>query len=217
MPPYLTAPSASGMLRMPLDDSVSESVNLSSFILNLLPFIVTLPTLRVESLMKVSVVENALQASSQLVLPVFAMFAKLLVIFSAGSGTPITPVLATKTSDDEQPSNFAVASTVFFIAVSPTLPVNALEFPALAMNARALPVLRDFLHQSTAEERVLDLVKTPATDVPLSKLAMKKSGEPFFLMPQMPERSCTPSISGSLGKVFGASGDTVNSAMAILS
>src|SRR5580765_4195666 len=88
------------------------------------------------------------------------------VIFAHGSGSPITPVEASRTLSGEQPSAADAASATRFAASAPALPVKAFALPLLTTSARATPDDSRRLHQSTGADGMRDLVKTPATCVP---------------------------------------------------
>ena len=64
-----------------------------------------------------------------------------------------------------------------------------------------------FLQKVTGSAGTLDCVKTPATAVPLSKIAVKISFLPLYLTPDLAVPISTPFILGILGKLLGASGD----------
>ena len=85
---------------------------------------------------------------------------------SIGSGTPITPVEATNTSDGWQPSCAAVRAAIASTAARPRLPVKALELPALTTSPRARPSTSASRHHSTSGDGQRLLVSTPATLVP---------------------------------------------------
>ena len=71
---------------------------------------------------------------------------------SSGSGWPITPVEATNTSSQSQPTCFAAATTVAATVFTPAWPVKALALPALTTTARARPWGSARRHQSTGAE-----------------------------------------------------------------
>ncbi len=127
----------------------------------------------------------------------------------ASSGSPITPVEATKTSAGLQPIAFAASSVVKRTCALPFLPVNAFALPELTTSPAALPRFTCFRHHSTGAEGHFERVNTPATAVPLSKAASRTSVRPRYLMPADPVASRTPSIAGGSTNSFGASGDTV--------
>ena len=97
----------------------------------------------------------------------------------ASSGSPMTPVEARKISPKGAPVALPAISAVSLAALAPTLPVKALALPELTTNARALPPFSLARHQSTGAEGHLDLVKTPATCVPLSNRASVTSVRPL--------------------------------------
>ena len=104
-------------------------------------------------------------------------------IRSAGSGSPITPVEATKTWPAGMPSAVAVASTVARTAARPAPPVKALALPALARMAKPACAGRSSAasrswHQITGAARVADRVKTPASVDPAATSASITSGRP---------------------------------------
>ncbi len=96
----------------------------------------------------------------------------------AGSGSPITPVEARKTSAGLQPEAFAARFAVNAVASRPVLPVNALALPELTTSARALPLLSLARHHSTGADGHFERVSTPATVVPLSNSASSTSVRP---------------------------------------
>ncbi len=122
---------------------------------------------RVAILGKVSVVMIARAASAQ-ASPrrLGARLDSRPVILSSGSGSPITPVEATKASSGAQLNSRPVASTVRLTEASPIRPVNALALPELTTIARALPPGRQARHQSTGADDVSDLVSAPPIVVP---------------------------------------------------
>src|ERR1700729_719699 len=100
----------------------------------------------------------------------------------ASSGSPITPVEARNTSAVPQPSALAAILAVSAVDCRPVLPVKALALPEFTTSARANPPLDDLpladlppsrlaRHHSTGADGHFDLVKTPATAVPLSMTA----------------------------------------------
>ena len=94
---------------------------------------------RVAAFTKVSVVMIAVAAAAQRSAWRSATTAsRLLVIRSSGSGSPMTPVEATKISFAEAPSFAAVAFTVRSTEALPSLPVKALALPALMTIAARL-------------------------------------------------------------------------------
>src|SRR5215472_11131532 len=95
-----------------------------------------------------------------------ATLARILVIFSDGNGSPITPVEARNTSDALQSTTAAAASATARVPAWPAWPVKALALPLLTTRARACPPFSWLRHHSTGADAVLDSVKTPATSVP---------------------------------------------------
>ena len=106
---------------------------------------------------------------------------------SAGSGSPITPVEATKTWSGGTPSAPAVAATVASTAARPFAPVKALALPELTRIAKppagrsaAICSASSFSsHQSTGAERVAERVKTPAIAAPGAISASITSSRPL--------------------------------------
>src|SRR6476646_3023682 len=92
------------------------------------------------------------------------------VIFSAGSGSPITPVEARKTSFGRQRISKDADCATAAAALAPDVPVNALAFPLLTINALAAPSLTCLRHHSTGADGICDWVNTPATCVPGSRV-----------------------------------------------
>ena len=133
--------------------------------------------------------------------------AKILVIFSAGSGSPITPVEARKTSDALQPTTALAASATARTPAWPACPVKALVLPLFTTTARACPRFSWARHHSTGAEAVLERVKTPATSVPGARTAKSTSVRSRYLIPASPVASLTPANGGRWAKLFGASGD----------
>src|SRR5258707_14803513 len=86
--------------------------------------------------------------------PASASVPRILTILAAGSGSPITPVEARKTSDGLQPTMAAAESATWRAPSKPALPVKALALPLLTTRARAAPGARLALHQSTRAEAV---------------------------------------------------------------
>ena len=117
----------------------------------------------------------------------------------ASSGSPMTPVEARKISPWGAPVAFAAIWAVSFVACSPTLPVKALALPELTTSARALPPFSLARHQSTGAEGHFDVVKTPATWVPLSSSASITSVRPLYRMPASAVANRTPSTGGRSG------------------
>src|SRR5690606_26907814 len=72
--------------------------------------------------------------------------------FSAGSGSPITPVEARKTSLVEQPTALAAASAVKAVVSRPFFPVKAFAFPELTTSTRAEPPGRFWRQKSTGAD-----------------------------------------------------------------
>ncbi|MHC2689084.1 cobalamin biosynthesis protein CbiG [Bradyrhizobium liaoningense] len=93
----------------------------------------------------------------------------------ASSGSPITPVEARKISLSLHPTALAAIFAVSAVEARPVLPVKALALPELTTSARALPPFSLARHHSTGAEGHFDLVKTPATAVPLSITASSTS------------------------------------------
>ncbi len=85
---------------------------------------------------------------------------------SSGSGSPITPVEATKTSVLRQPKSAAVAATVPATDRIPTAPVKAFALPELITTARARRPLSALRHHCTGAPAVSERVNTPAAEVP---------------------------------------------------
>ena len=98
----------------------------------------------------------------------------------ASSGSPITPVEARNTSlacsrPPWRRSTPSARSTCW-----PVLPVKALALPEFTTSARALAAAASLArHHSTGADGHFDLVKTPATVVPLSITASSTSVRPL--------------------------------------
>jgi len=149
-----------------------------------MPLIVTLAlpsfTVAVATFGKVSVVIMALAAFIQS--PGVACSASVPSTPSnlvASSGSPITPVEARNISLGLQASALAAIEAVSVVACRPVLPVKALALPEFTTNARANPRASLARHHSTGADGHFDLVKTPATVVPLSMIASSTSVRPL--------------------------------------
>src|SRR5258708_24327929 len=128
---------------------------------------------------------------------------------SAGSGSPITPVEARKTSPGWQPDACAASLAVIAVAARPLLPVNALALPELTTSARAFPALSFSRHHSTGADGHFERVVTAATVVPSANKASSTAVRPLYLMPAAPVARRTPATSGISGTFLGAKGETV--------
>src|SRR5579883_1069880 len=127
----------------------------------------------------------------------------------ASSGSPITPVDATKTwfasQSAAEAAYLAVASTASF----PRHPVNALALPELTTNALALPWASCLRHHSTGADAVFERVSTPPLFVPSGKSAKSTSVRLAYLIPASAVASRTPAIGGKTASSFGAKGETL--------
>src|ERR1019366_1026523 len=141
-----------------------------------------------------------------------ATFPKILVIFSDGNGSPMTPVEARKTSEVLQPTTALAASATARTPASPACPVKALALPLLTTRARAWPRFSCARHHSTGADAVLDLVKTPATSVPGARIPRRISVRLRYLIPASPVASRTPASGGRWAKLLGARGETLAAA-----
>src|SRR5690606_32970594 len=128
---------------------------------------------------------------------------------STGSGSPMTPVEARKTSPGSQPSRSATARALASTASRPAMPVKALALPELTMIARGTASGRIARHQSTGAEAVFDRVKTPAMVVPGANSASQTSARLRDFIPAPTTLMRSPAISGSAGNDAGASGETL--------
>src|SRR5215207_10608611 len=90
-----------------------------------------------------------------------ASFGTARVISEGSSGSPMTPVVATNTSEASQFNDSATDLATARTHAVPAFPVKALELPALAMMARAFPLPTFLAHHSTGAERVSERVNTP--------------------------------------------------------
>ena len=99
--------------------------------------------------------------------------------FFASSGSPMTPVEDRKICFSGTPVAAAASLAEKAAASAPTLPVKALALPELTSSARALPCARRARHQSTGADGHFEVVKTPATWVPLSNSASMTSVRPW--------------------------------------
>ncbi len=151
-----------------------------------MPLIVTIAlpsfTVAVATLGKVSVVMIALAALIHSPGAAFsASVPSTPLNLVASSGSPITPVEARNTSWVPHASALAAIEAVSVVACRPVLPVKALALPEFTTSARADPPLEAPLrlnlarHHSTGADGHFDLVKTPATVVPLSMTASSTS------------------------------------------
>ena len=96
--------------------------------------------LRDDPLGKVSVVMMASAAAGQSSgVSAATALGRQPVMQSTGSGSPITPVEARKTSRSAQPKRRAAAAAVRSTASTPAAPVKALALPELTTMARAVP------------------------------------------------------------------------------
>jgi hypothetical protein len=98
---------------------------------------------------------------------------------------------------------------VSFTASRPRLPVKALALPELTTSALAMPCSSLERHHSTGADAVFDLVSTPATVVPGSNSASRRSVRPGYRMPAAQLAKRTPSMAGRCGSTFGANGETL--------
>ena len=149
-----------------------------------MPLMVTLAlpsfTVAVATFGKVSVVMMALAAAIQWSgVAASASVASTPSNLVASSGSPITPVEARNTSPVVQPTAFAAVCAVSAVDCLPVLPVKALALPELTTSARACPRPSLARHHSTGADGHFDLVKTPATVVPLSMTASSTSVRPL--------------------------------------
>ena len=149
-----------------------------------MPLMVTLAlpsfTVAVATFGKVSVVMIALAASIQWSgVAASASVASTPSNLVASSGSPITPVEARNTSPVVQPTAFAAVCAVSAVDCLPVLPVKALALPEFTTSARACPRPSLARHHSTGADGHFDLVKTPATVVPLSMTASSTSVRPL--------------------------------------
>ena len=119
---------------------------------------------------------------------------------SMGSGTPITPVDATNTSDGTHPIADAARAAIASTAARPRCPVNALEFPAFTTSARACPSTSACRHHSTSGDGHRLLVSTPATLVPSARVTNVRSHRSHALYRARATRRPTPAMAGMAGK-----------------
>src|ERR1700731_5064927 len=158
---------------------------------------------------KVSVVVIARAAGSHLSTESNgATCGKAAMIFSAGGGSPITPVEEMNPSFGSQPNKRAVVAAVVSTTCLPARPVNVLELPELTTMPRTLPPGRHSRHHATGAPAVSERVKTPAIALSGASSASIKSSRPVYRIPQANAASRTPAIGASSGKLSGARGET---------
>ena len=106
-------------------------------------------------------------------------------IFSAGKGTPITPVEHTKTSCGVMPSSAAARRAVARAAVIPAGPTEQFALPEFTTTARRRPfAFRRCLRQSTTGAACTRfVVKTAAAEAGSSLTSMPRSSAPVFFNP----------------------------------
>src|SRR5215831_364501 len=98
---------------------------------------------------KVSVVRIARAAGSQPLADSRGVkWGNAAMIFSAGGGSPITPVEEMNTSLGSQPSSLAVAAAVVSTISLPARPVKTFELPELTTIPRTFPPGRQSRHQT---------------------------------------------------------------------
>ena len=106
---------------------------------------------------------------------------------SSFSGTPMTPVEATRTWRGEIPSSFAAARALSSEVRSPSAPVQALAFPELTTTARAQPrvSLRWRRESSTGAAATRLVVNMPAAAVSRAseKINARSRAPATFLIP----------------------------------
>src|SRR5207248_11482132 len=100
------------------------------------------------------------------------------MIFSAGGGSPMTPVDEMKTSLGSQLSSRAVVAAVVSTTCLPVRPVKVLELPELTTMPRTLPPGRQSRHHTTGAPAVKERVKTPAIALSGASSANIKSSRP---------------------------------------
>ena len=96
--------------------------------------------------------------------------------FVASSGSPMTPVEATKTSCGLQPTASTACATVISTASRPFLPVKALALPELTTSARAAPFFRCLRQTSTGADAVFDCVEDSGDRRPFVQHGEQKIG-----------------------------------------
>ena len=116
-----------------------------------------------------------------------------------GICSPITPVEQIKISFSLHLSIFLTFEDIDLFIFFPLTPVKALAKPALTTKALALPSTIFFLQKFTGSAGIFDCVKTPATLVPLSKIAVKISFLPLYFTHDLAVPILTPYISVTLG------------------
>src|SRR5882672_9807231 len=118
----------------------------------------------------------------------------LLMILSAGSGTPMMPVDDGNTSFGRNPKARAASLHTSSHAVFPAGPVAQLALPELMRMARMRPLelLRLARPTSTGAATTRFLVKTAAAVAPSQASASVRSGRPLALMPAMAVANVKP-------------------------
>ncbi len=104
-------------------------------------------------------------------------------IFSIGSGCPITPVEATSTSSDLQPTLRAASAVIARASRIPRAPIATFEQPEFATIARATPRRTRSRESATGAPTTVERVNTPAACAGPSLTISARSG-PRALMPQ---------------------------------
>ena len=135
----------------------------------------------------------------------------LLIIFSCGNFSPITPVDAENIELSGIFISLEIDAQIFCTDTSPCVPVNAFELPELTIIAAA--VLSDrftnlFWQSNTLADRVLDRVNTPAIELPAAHSINITSSRSAYLIFAATDASRIPLIIGNFGNpFFGASGE----------
>ena len=92
-------------------------------------------------------------------------------------------------------------------ACMPLFPLKTFAFPAFTTSPRAFPFGNISLHQITGWPGAIDLVITPATEVPDTRSINSRSDLPLYLVSVFAVAILTPFTNGICGNDFGASGD----------
>src|SRR2546425_12367111 len=112
-----------------------------------------------------------------------------------GSGTPITPVLATSTNSSAMPSCRAASAAISRTSLSPCVPVQALAFPLLTRIACATPDWIFSWLTSTGAALMAFVVNSAAADASRSEVTRARS----LLDALTPQ--CTPAARKPFGDV----------------
>ena len=119
-----------------------------------------------------------------------------LMIFSEGSGTPITPVEAIRTSFCGMDNSSAIIFVISSQSFMPLGPTTVLAFPLLTTMARQLPGFKARRLHVTPGDTIRFLVKTPAAVAGTSEMNNARSLAFFSLIPQLSPAALKPGTAG---------------------